>query len=90
MKRFYDDPRYKAWRAKVRKRDSYMCQWPNCGSRIKLQAHHIRRWADSVLLRFNVDNGITLCRKHHDRIKGKEVHYARFLMLLVQNVKKKN
>ncbi len=88
--RWFDDPKYKAWRAKVRKRDKHQCRWPGCGSRKKLQTHHIQRWADNELLRYNVGNGITLCRMHHDRIKDNEAHYVRLFLQILINDQKKN
>jgi hypothetical protein len=80
-----DSPQYKAWHAAVLKRDKYCCKWPSCGAKRQLQCHHIRRWADFPLLRYNVANGITLCRKHHTEVKGKEENYERlFLGLLIK------
>lgn len=73
--RNYDDPAYKEWRKAVAKRDGYKCMWPNCGSKRSLVFHHIKRWADYPNLRFEVTNGITLCRRHHDAIWGKEQEY---------------
>lgn len=75
MRRNYDDPAYKKWRQDVAKRDGFKCRWPNCNSKSKLQFHHIKRWADYPNLRFDVNNGITLCRKHHDKIWGREEEY---------------
>jgi len=56
---------YKEWRKLVYERDDYTCQC--CGSRgKKLNAHHINQFADYPELRYDVDNGITLCTKCHD------------------------
>jgi len=74
--RNYDDPRYIAWRKEVFKRDGYECVWPNCPCKHRLQAHHIRRWADFPSLRFVVSNGATLCPKHHKMVYNKEDAYA--------------
>jgi len=50
---------------------------PNClrKDRRRLQAHHIKRWADAPELRFDINNGITLCRTCHDSIKGRETEF---------------
>jgi 5-methylcytosine-specific restriction endonuclease McrA len=84
--RNYNDPQYKAFRAAVRRRDKYKCQYPGCECKSKLKVHHIRRWSDAPLLRFNADNGITLCRTHHDRITGNEDLYIRvFAQIVARN-----
>lgn len=56
---------YKQWRNSVFKRDDYTCQV--CGVRGgKLQAHHIENFSSNKELRFNVNNGITMCFECHD------------------------
>lgn len=88
--RNYDDPAYKKWRKDVARRDGYKCQWPKCGCDKHLRFHHIRRWADYPALRFEIDNGITLCNKHHNAIWGKEQDFERLFYTLVAQIKKKN
>lgn len=62
---------YHEWRRNVFERDAFTCQI--CGQvGGKLNAHHIAPYAENVGLRYDVDNGITLCEKCH-----KEVHRAR-------------
>jgi len=39
------------------------CQYPGCCSTNYLDAHHIKHWADGG--ETNLDNLVTLCRKHH-------------------------
>ena len=75
MRRNFDDPLYKKWRKDVYQRDKFQCQWPGCSCKSKLNAHHIKRWADCPALRYNVHNGITLCRAHHKMIHGNEEIY---------------
>lgn len=59
----------KTWRKEVFSRDDYTCQ--KCGDRngrgktVYLEAHHIKRWSEYSDLRWNVDNGITLCKTCH-------------------------
>jgi hypothetical protein len=61
---------YKIWRKKVYKRDNYTCQ--KC--RVKggyIEAHHIKSFSKHKKDIFNVDNGITLCKKcHREMHKG--------------------
>jgi hypothetical protein len=55
---------FKNWRKSVYERDGYKCQ--KCGENTKdLRPHHIRNFAEYKGLRFDVNNGITLCYKHH-------------------------
>lgn len=55
---------YKAWRAAVFARDDYTCQI--CGSRGgRLNADHIKPFAQYPQLRFSVVNGRTLCEPCH-------------------------
>jgi 5-methylcytosine-specific restriction endonuclease McrA len=75
MKRNYDDPAYADFRKSVLKRDKRKCMMPGCGSKTRLNVHHIKKWASAHSLRYDISNGITLCKKCHDSIKGKEIHY---------------
>lgn len=58
-----DSSQYKIWRKNVYMRDNYQCV--KCGSKIKLNAHHIKSWKDYPELRYDLNNGITLCEKCH-------------------------
>ena len=58
-----DSNKYKQWRNAVYKKDNYRCAL--CGSKEKLNAHHIKSWKDYPELRYNIDNGTTLCEKCH-------------------------
>lgn len=54
---------YKQWRQSVYERDDFICQ--KCGCRGVLNAHHILNFSNHEDLRFDVSNGITLCKKCH-------------------------
>lgn len=69
------DVRYRQFLIAVWKRDKSKCQYPGCKKYGK-QVHHITRWVDNPLLRYNPINGILLCINHHKKITGKETVYA--------------
>jgi predicted restriction endonuclease len=85
--RDYLDPRYKAWRLAVRRRDKNQCQWPLCKVKRKLQTHHIKPWSKFPWLRFELDNGITLCKRHHLAIRGKEIYYMLLFNTIIASKK---
>jgi hypothetical protein len=62
--RYINQAEYSAWRKAVLRRDAFTCQ--TCGQvGGKLEAHHIKHWASHPEYRFDVDNGLTLCKKCH-------------------------
>ena len=82
--RDYNDQVYKEWRKKVYKRDKFKCQMPGCKCKRYLQAHHIRKWSNASMLRYDVDNGITLCKKCHKEVTGCEHQYESLFMEIVK------
>jgi hypothetical protein len=67
-----NDSAYVGWRRAVWLRDNFKCKTanPNCAGRI--EAHHILAWRDYPELRYQVNNGITLCHSHHPRVREEE------------------
>ena len=56
---------YENWRNEVYKKDWYTCQCCGQFKGIKKQAHHLINFANNEDLRYDVDNGITLCEDCH-------------------------
>lgn len=54
---------YEWWRKAVFKRDNWACQ--HCGASQYVEAHHIKSWKNFPEFRYEVSNGITLCKKCH-------------------------
>ena len=48
----------------VLKRDNYTCQYcSKYGNSVKLEVHHIKSYAEYPELRFEISNGVTLCKE---------------------------
>lgn len=54
---------YKIWWDGVLTHDNYTCQ--HCGSKKKLQVHHMEDYAGNPDLRTELSNGVTLCKRCH-------------------------
>ena len=63
---------YKKWRSTVFRRDNYTCAI--CGKKGgNLEAHHIKTFAKHKDVRFDPDNGVTLCRGCHRRVHKEKI-----------------
>jgi len=61
----FKDPKHIDWAKKVKKRDDFICQI--CGAtNTYLNSHHCNSWDTFENQRFDIDNGITLCRECHE------------------------
>jgi endogenous inhibitor of DNA gyrase (YacG/DUF329 family) len=68
-KRIRKGAKWKEWRTAVFERDDYTCQ--KCGDKsgkgnqVELHPHHVKQFAYYPDLRFDIDNGLTLCKDCH-------------------------
>ncbi|WP_312471761.1 HNH endonuclease signature motif containing protein [Neobacillus sp.] len=82
-----DSAEYKEWRKKVYIRDNYKCKMPGCSSNSKqIAAHHIYPKKLYPEKQFDVSNGITLCKKCHEKTFGKETIFIDALVRVVQKM----
>lgn len=56
----------KLWRNRVYKRDNYTCQYCNDNKGGNLNSHHLDGWNWCIDKRYDIDNGVTLCKKCHE------------------------
>lgn len=63
---------YRNFRRLVLERDSYTCQV--CGSKNNLEVHHIKSFEKYKKLRFDINNGLTLCNICHRKTDSYSRH----------------
>lgn len=62
---------YDIWRNEVYKKDWYTCQCCGRSKNIQKQAHHFYNFSNNNEIRYDVKNGITLCKEcHYPTVKG--------------------
>lgn len=76
-------PEYKEWRTKNLSRDNFKCKINNQDCKGSLQVHHILNWMDYPELRYDINNGITLCHTHHPKGRVEEKRLIPTFMELV-------
>lgn len=81
------DSRYREWMLAVKNRDKWICRIAdnNCDGR--LEAHHILNWKNYPELRYELNNGITLCHAHHPRKRSEEAKLSPYFQKLVAEIK---
>lgn len=78
-----NDSAYKEWRKQVWLRDNFKCKIANPDCKGKIEAHHILGWSEHPELRYEINNGITLCHAHHPRKRAEEKRLSPYFMGLV-------
>lgn len=59
--------KYSNWRKNIFKRDNFECQKCFDNNGHNLNVHHINNFSTNVKLRYDVNNGITLCKSCHKK-----------------------
>ena len=76
---------HREWSKTVKGRDGWKCRISNHECEGKVVAHHILSWRDYPELRYEVNNGITLCHLHHPRKRNDEVRLEGLFQELIQS-----
>ena len=91
LKRFNDTAKdrrssaYTEWRKRVWVRDNWKCKIANQDCNGRIEAHHILSYTHYPELRYELNNGITLCKFHHPHKRMDEkILYPIFQKLLSQ------
>lgn len=71
-----DCTEYKEWRMGVYSRDGFKCKIANSDCRGRIEAHHILNYKNHPELRYEINNGITLCQAHHPHKRKDEQQLA--------------
>jgi hypothetical protein len=75
---------YKDWRKLVCDRDNWKCKMLNNDCKGRLEVHHILSFTEFPELRYDVNNGITLCHAHHPRKRVEEVRLSSYFQELLK------
>lgn len=78
-----NDMAYIEWRKQVWLRDNFKCKIANPDCEGRIEVHHILGWAQFPELRYQLNNGITLCHAHHPRKRAEEKRLSPYFQSLV-------
>lgn len=76
---------YTQWRKSVWQRDNWKCKIANEDCKGRIEAHHILGFTEYPELRYEINNGITLCHFHHPRKRKDEINLSPYFRELVMN-----
>lgn len=75
--------RYKEWRKQVKERDGHKCKIDDHKCSGRLEVHHILSWTYFPEYRYEIKNGITLCRFHHPLKREEEKRLLKTFFKLI-------
>ena len=70
----------------VKKRDNWKCKIDNLDCEGRLESHHILSWKDYPELRYDINNGICLCKKHHPKKRNEEINLILTFQQIINNL----
>lgn len=71
------------WVSKCKQRDGKKCKLAGKECKGQLEVHHILRFSEYPVLRYEISNGITLCHYHHPRKKVDEKRLEQLFKSLI-------
>lgn len=81
-----NDVAYQDWRKNIWLRDGFKCQILNENCNGRIEAHHILGWSSYPELRYEINNGITLCHAHHPRKRAEEKQLESVFQALISQM----
>lgn len=78
---------HREWSLSVKNRDGWQCKIANGDCSGRLESHHILGWKSHPELRYEINNGITLCHYHHPRKRIEELELSPLFQSLVLKAK---
>jgi hypothetical protein len=81
------DVQYIYWVKEVKNRDKWTCRIADDNCKGRLEAHHILDYKHYPELRYDINNGITLCHAHHPRGREREAKLSPYFKELVAKMK---
>ncbi len=77
---------HREWSKNIKKRDGWKCRIDNKYCMGKVTAHHILSWRDYPELRYEINNGITLCEKHHPKKRKDEIKFISVYKNIINHI----
>lgn len=78
--------KYKYWRRQVCLRDNFKCKIANPDCNGRLEVHHILGYTEYPELRYEINNGICLCKFHHPRKRKDEARLSPYFQEIIKSL----